>query len=48
MTDADVVTKFRSLSADVLPPARADAALDELWRLEACGRIASLLDLLVA
>ncbi|HMH54475.1 MAG TPA: MmgE/PrpD family protein [Candidatus Acidoferrum sp.] len=45
MTDADVVTKFRDLTADVLRPAQVDAALDQLWRLEQCGRIASLLDL---
>jgi 2-methylcitrate dehydratase len=44
MTDADVVAKFRDLSADVLPPARVDTALAELWRLPDCPRIGSLLD----
>jgi 2-methylcitrate dehydratase len=45
MTDSDVVTKFRDLTADVLGPAQVDAALDQLWRLEHRGPIASLLDL---
>jgi 2-methylcitrate dehydratase len=44
MTDADVAAKFRDLSADVLPAARVDAALGELWRLSDCPRIGSLLD----
>jgi 2-methylcitrate dehydratase len=48
MTDADVVTKFRDLSADVLDAGRAASALDELWRVERCERAASLLDLLTA
>src|SRR5262249_37657255 len=34
MTDDDVVAKFRDLTADVLRPARVDAALAALWRLE--------------
>jgi hypothetical protein len=29
----------------MLRPAQVDAALDQLWRLEQCGPIASLLDL---
>src|SRR6266849_5015721 len=45
MTDADVVTKFRDLSAPVLRPAQADAALEALWQLDACPRIGSVLDL---
>jgi 2-methylcitrate dehydratase len=45
MTDADVVTKFRDLTADVLPPARVATALDRLWRLEECPRIGPVLDL---
>jgi 2-methylcitrate dehydratase len=45
MTDADVVTKFRDLSADVLGPAQAGAALDTLWRLEEAPRLGSVLDL---
>ena len=45
MTDADVVTKFRDLTADVLPAARVATALEQLWRLEECARIGSVLDL---
>ena len=45
MTDADVVTKFHALSADVLGPARVGAALDALWKLEEAPRIGSVLDL---
>jgi 2-methylcitrate dehydratase len=45
MTDADVVTKFRDLSAPMLQGAQADAALEALWRLDACPRIGLVLDL---
>ncbi len=45
MTDADVVTKFGDLTADVLPVARVATALEQLWRLEDCARIGSVLDL---
>jgi 2-methylcitrate dehydratase len=45
MTDADVVAKFRDLCAGVLPPARVDAALDQLRRLETVGRVGAVLDL---
>src|SRR5437867_1268622 len=45
MTDADVVTKFRDLSAPVLQPAQADAAIEALWRLDTCPRIGLVLDL---
>jgi 2-methylcitrate dehydratase len=45
MTDADVVAKFRDLSADVLRPPRLDAALGTMWRLEECARVGSVLDL---
>jgi 2-methylcitrate dehydratase len=45
MTDADVVTKFRDLSAPMLRGAQADAALEALWRLDACSRIGLVLDL---
>jgi 2-methylcitrate dehydratase len=45
MTDADVVTKFRDLSADVLSPAQVGAALDALWRLSETDRVGSVLDL---
>jgi 2-methylcitrate dehydratase len=46
MTDADVDTKFRDLSVDVLGPARVDAALQALWRLDEAPRIAAVLDVL--
>jgi 2-methylcitrate dehydratase len=46
MTDADVITKFRDLSADVLSAVQIDAALDALWRLEDSARIAAVLNLL--
>jgi 2-methylcitrate dehydratase len=45
MTDADVDTKFRDLSAGVLGPAQVDAALHALWRLEAMDRIGAVVDL---
>jgi len=45
MTDADVERKFRDLSADALGPARADAALRALWRLEEEQRIGTVVDL---
>jgi 2-methylcitrate dehydratase len=46
MTDADLVTKFRDLSDGALRPAQINAALEALWRLEACPRIGSVLDLI--
>ena len=45
MTDADVGTKFRDLSADVLAPAQVDAALGALWRLEEANRTGAVVDL---
>jgi 2-methylcitrate dehydratase len=45
MTDADVVAKFHDLSADVLGPARAGAALEALWKLEEAPGLGSVLDL---
>ena len=45
MTDADVVAKFRDLTADALSPAQADGSLDALWRLENADRVVSVLDL---
>ena len=45
MTDADVVGKFRDLSADVLGPARTDAALDALWKLWDVPGLGPVLDL---
>ena len=44
MTDANVETKFRDLSTDVLGRARVDDALQVLWRLEEAGRIGSVMD----
>jgi len=46
MTDADVATKFRDLSADVLGAARVDAVLQALWRLDDAPRIGAVLDAL--
>jgi 2-methylcitrate dehydratase len=46
MTDGDVVAKFRDLTMDVLPPARVDAALEALWRLEEAEHLGPALDLL--
>jgi len=48
MTDADVETKFRDLSAGVLGPAQADAALHALWGLEDADRIGAVVDLFTA
>jgi 2-methylcitrate dehydratase len=45
MTDADVDTKFRDLSAGVLGPAPANAALHALWRLEEADRIGAVVNL---
>ena len=45
MTDADVVSKFRDLTADALSPAQIDAALDALWWLENAEGVVSVLDL---
>ena len=45
MTDDDIDAKFRGLSADLLGPARADAALHALWRLDEADRIGPVLDL---
>jgi 2-methylcitrate dehydratase len=47
MTDADVETKFRDLSADVLGRVQSDGALEALWRLEEVSRIGALVDLLI-
>jgi 2-methylcitrate dehydratase len=47
MTDADVETKFRDLSADVLGRIQSDGALEALWRLEEVSRIGALVDLLI-
>jgi 2-methylcitrate dehydratase len=47
MTDADVETKFRDLSADVLGRVQSDGALEALWRLDEVSRIGALVDLLI-
>jgi len=46
LTDAEVETKFRDLSAGVLGGARADAALHALWRLEEAEQAAAVIGLL--
>jgi 2-methylcitrate dehydratase len=47
MTDADVETQFRDLSADVLGRVQSDGALEALWRLDEVSRIGALVDLLI-
>ena len=47
MTDADVETKFRDLSVDVLGDARVNAAVHALWHLDEAPRIGAVLDVLV-
>ncbi len=47
MTDADVEAKFRDFCGAVLTPARIDAALQTLSRLEEAPRIGPVLDLLL-
>jgi 2-methylcitrate dehydratase len=46
MTDADIEQKFRDLSAAVLPPERADAALKALWQTETLPSVSAVIDLL--
>jgi 2-methylcitrate dehydratase len=46
MTDADIETKFRDLSTDLLGPARADGALQALWRLDEAPGLDAALGLL--
>src|SRR5882724_4712456 len=45
MTDADVETKFRDLSADALGAVQAARALETLWRLDEVSRIGAVVDL---
>lgn len=45
MTDAEIEEKFRALAHDVLPPARTDALLKQLWDLENLTDIGALLKL---
>ena len=47
MTDADVETKFRDLSVDVLGDAQVNAAVHALWHLDEAPRIGAVLDVLV-
>lgn len=44
MTDAEVESKFRDLSSDVLDGAQVDAALQALWRLEEADRVGPILE----
>src|SRR5215831_18910712 len=46
MTDADVETKFRDLSEDVLGKTRTAGVLETLWRLDEVLRIGAVMDLL--
>ena len=45
MSDAEMETKFRSLVADMLPKARADALIGQLWNLEALRDAGKLLEM---
>jgi 2-methylcitrate dehydratase len=45
LSDADVVSKFRALSGDVLGGEQASEALDALWRLPDAERLRPVLDL---
>jgi 2-methylcitrate dehydratase len=45
MADSEIEAKFHSLAGEMLPSARADALLAELWRLEALPRTAALLEM---
>ncbi len=46
MTDADVETKFRDLTADVVGAARVTTALRALWHLDEAPRVGAILDVL--
>jgi hypothetical protein len=46
MTDADVETKFRGLSEDVLGKTQTAGVLETLWRLDEVLRIGAVMDLL--
>ena len=46
MTDADIETKFRDLSEDVLGKTRTAGVLETLWRLDEVLRIGAVMDLL--
>ena len=47
MTDTDIEAKFRDFCSVVLTPARIDAALQALWRLDEAPRLGPVLDLLL-
>ncbi len=44
LSDAEVETKFRSLSADVLDGNKAGVLLDKLWRLDTIADIGEIID----
>ncbi len=43
MSEAEIETKFRSLVADMLPSARVDALLKQLWKLEELSEVGTLI-----
>ena len=45
MSDAEMETKFRSLVGGMLPGARVDALLEQLWSLEALPEIGTLIQM---
>ena len=45
LTDAEVEAKFRTLTAETLAPAQADAILAQLWRLDGLGDVGEVLAL---
>ena len=47
MSDAEIEQKFRLLAADMLPVARADALLRQLWQLEALPEVGTLIQMTV-
>ena len=47
MSDAEIEKKFRSLVADMLPAARVDALLEQLWKLEDLPEVRTLLEMTV-
>jgi 2-methylcitrate dehydratase len=47
LSDAEVESKFRTLTSGVIATTQADAFLKNAWRLESIGNVASLLDDLI-
>jgi 2-methylcitrate dehydratase len=45
MSDAEMETKFRSLVAGMLPKARVDALVEQLWKLEDLREVAKLIQM---